>query len=336
MSDVSWIDKSVREALASGEKAIPYDGSHLEKVKIRLKNIRRMNMNLKIRNKTLRLSIVTAIILVLTGGALGAATTTFMKTDKIDYPFVDDSQVIGKWQSVDFVSSVGTFSPDTKTWRGDLFLKELIFIKDGKMLNSINEGNGALAPSPSNWTKGMVINPYEKTASNYEIVDIAGNQYMFYEWKNGDYVFRDMKSSYYVLRKVDGTDYSNMEIPRKTDNTDLPFVNDPSVIGSWKTVDFVETPDLFSPEKQSWISDMFLTGLIFKDEGKLTISNTKGDFSKEYLSWTKDVILDSDGGTASAYIIKEINGSKYMFYEWKSGDYVFRGMQPCYYVLARD
>ena len=50
-------------------------------------------------------------------------------------------------------------------------------------------------------------------------------------------------------------------------------------------------------------------------------------------TWTKGLVLDDD--TASKYIIREIDGSSYMFYEWKSGDYTIRYMKPSYYVLKK-
>ena len=69
------------------------------------------------------------------------------------------------------------------------------------MLVAINEGNGALVYSSSTWTKGTIINSQEKTASKYEIMDINGTTYMFFEWKSGDYVLRGMQPFYYVLKK---------------------------------------------------------------------------------------------------------------------------------------
>ncbi len=45
--------------------------------------------------------------------------------------------------------------------------------------------------------------------------------------------------------------------------------------------------------------------------------------------------MHSGSKTASKYIIKEIDGGKYMFFEWKSGDYTIRGMKPYYYVLKK-
>jgi hypothetical protein len=48
------------------------------------------------------------------------------------------------------------------------------------------------------------------------------------------------------------------------------------------------------------------------------------------------VLLNSQSKTASRYTFKDIDGVKYMFLEWKSGDYTLRDMKPEYYVLMRD
>ncbi|MFH1616740.1 MAG: hypothetical protein ABIG61_16870, partial [Planctomycetota bacterium] len=42
--------------------------------------------------------------------------------DKIDYPFVDDSDVIGNWQSVDFIGNIKDFKPGLEPGQMDLYL----------------------------------------------------------------------------------------------------------------------------------------------------------------------------------------------------------------------
>ncbi len=112
------------------------------------------------------------------------------RTDNIDLPFVNDPQVIGEWESVDFVADISSFNPKQPNWTSELFLKGLTFLQNGKM------------PQPWwTWTKGVVIHHGDKTASHYEIREINGMSYMFFEWKSGDYSIRGMKPIYYVLRK---------------------------------------------------------------------------------------------------------------------------------------
>ena len=110
--------------------------------------------------------------------------------DNIDLPFVNDSEVIGKWKSVDFVRTMDQFVSSQKFWKSSLYLKELKFKKKGKM-----------SVRWLTWTKGVVMHKGDTTASKYLIKKIDGGTYMFYEWKSGDYTIRGMKPCYYVLKK---------------------------------------------------------------------------------------------------------------------------------------
>jgi serine/threonine protein kinase len=110
------------------------------------------------------------------------------------------------------------------------------------------------------------------------------------------------------------------------DNIDLPFVNDPQVIGEWESVDFVADMPDFNPDKQSWTGKLFFPGLTFQENGKTT---------KPWLTWTKGVVMHHGDKTASHYEIREIKGQSYLFLEWKSGDVMVLGMKPSYYVLKK-
>ena len=266
--------------------------------------------------------------------------------DKIDWPFVNDPQLIGTWESVDFVGEMEQFKAGEKQWKGrggDLYLKGLIFKPNGKTFKPW-----------WTWTKGLVFHSGDKTASKYTLKNIEGSTYMFYEWKSGDYTIRHRKPSYYVLKKVSsktsgpldkvwsskqeddddeimGGDKAHIpptstinEQGRIVDKVDYPFVNDPKVIGGWKSVDFVREIYQFNPSKKSWKGKIWLNHIIFEEGGTISRSGQ---------TWTKGLVLSDD--TASKYIIKEIDGSAYMFYEWKSGDYTIRHRKPAYYVLKK-
>jgi beta-lactamase regulating signal transducer with metallopeptidase domain len=264
--------------------------------------------------------------------------------DKIDWPFVNDPQLIGTWESVDFVGEMEGFKAGEKQWKGrggELYLKGLIFKPNGKTFKPW-----------WTWTKGLVFHSGDKTASKYTIKNIEGSTYMFYEWKSGDYTIRHRKPAYYVLKKVSsktsgpldkvwsskqedeimGDDKAHIpatstinEQGRIVDKVDYPFVNDPKVVGGWKSVDFVREINEFNPPKKNWRGELWLNHIIFEEGG--TISRT-GE-----TTWTKGLVLDED--TASKYIIREIDGSAYMFFEWKSGDYTIRHRKPAYYVLKK-
>lgn len=53
------------------------------------------------------------------------------------------------------------------------------------------------------------------------------------------------------------------------------------------------------------------------------------------LEWTKGILLDKHVELAEFYEFKTIDGHDYLFIEWKSGDYVFGGHTPKYYVFKR-
>ena len=252
--------------------------------------------------------------------------------DKVDYPFVNDPKVVGGWKSVDFVREINQFNPSEKSWKGDLHLNHLIF-----------EEGGTMPRSEQTWTKGLVLD--DDTASKYIIREIDGSAYMFYEWKSGDYTIRYMKPFYYVLKKVstEGLKFEpkygkKANIPatstineqgRIVDKIDYPFVNDPQLIGAWKSVDFVGEMEEFKAGEKQWKGrggELYLKELIFLPNG--------GTF-KPWWTWTKGLIFHSGSKTASKYTLKDIEGSTYMFFEWKSGDYTIRHRKPAYYVLKK-
>jgi len=101
--------------------------------------------------------------------------------------FENDLQLIGAWQSVDFVNEVNEFQAGTKIWTGDLFLKELEFKENGKSSKSII------------WTKDWIYTADGKTKAQYHIKSIDGNTYLFLPWLSGDVIIRGMKPAYYVV-----------------------------------------------------------------------------------------------------------------------------------------
>ena len=112
--------------------------------------------------------------------------------DNIVLPFVNDPEVIGDWESVDFVANPSEFNPDKPKWSKDkLFLKGLTF-----------QENGRMPQAWLTWTKGAVMHHGDKTASHYEIKEINGHAYLFFEWKSGDVTISGMKPHYYVLKRA--------------------------------------------------------------------------------------------------------------------------------------
>ena len=111
---------------------------------------------------------------------------------------------------------------------------------------------------------------------------------------------------------------------RLTDEINLPFVDDPRAVGWWTSVDLVPSPDQFTPETPSWKGALALRGFVLLPGG---------ESAQPWWTWTRGVIIDKDDRTASRYEIKEIDGSRFMFMEWKSQDYIFSRRMRGFYVL---
>ena len=105
----------------------------------------------------------------------------------------------------------------------------------------------------------------------------------------------------------------------KTDNIDLPFVNDPDVLGEWKSVDFVADKSEFDPNAPKWKGELFWKGLTFLENGQTL---------QPYYTWTKGVLIHHDDKTASHYEIQKLNGRRYLFVECKNGDVMILGRKP--------
>ena len=117
--------------------------------------------------------------------------------DNIDHPFVVDANVLGVWNAFDFIRDRNDFDPTRKSWKGgELFLRRVEFLSDGRLITVT--GN---RESMVNWTKGLELNQYSKTACAYEIVEHEGKEFLILEWKSGDYSFAG-KIHYYVLTRA--------------------------------------------------------------------------------------------------------------------------------------
>ncbi len=210
------------------------------------------------------------------------------------------------------------------------------------IVNGLVKGITALSPSYK-LTNGLRVGDSEQ-----KIKKAFGDDFKIKESKWKDYLSYKDEGLMFEINKQDRTvmeinvspvpgseSYKKADIPptsyineqgRIVDKVDYPFVNDPKVIGTWKSVDFVREINQFNLAEKSWKGDLYLKGLIFKPNGKTF---------KPWWTWTKGLIFHSGSKTASKYTIKHIEGSTYMFYEWKSGDYTIRYMNPFYYVLKK-
>lgn len=112
-----------------------------------------------------------------------------------------------------------------------------------------------------------------------------------------------------------------------SEDIDLPFVNDPLIVGKWESVDIVYAKEQFNPLKLKFSGTLPYEELYFLPGGK----------RYWIFGWTKGYILKSAGGgnTVNRYEIADINGVIYMFMELKNNDYLRYGQKPVLCVLKK-
>jgi hypothetical protein len=140
----------------------------------------------------------------------------------------------------------------------------------------------------------------------------------------GSYFFNAVETPVFVSLERD--------VERRSDNIKLPFVNDPAVLGEWKSVDFVDKPSDFVPSRPSgrWL---WLEGFKILKGGGIDFLSYRGEGVWKATTWTKGFVLEP--GVARQYEIRDVQGKTYLFLEWKNDDYKVFGAKPKYYVLEK-
>ncbi len=118
--------------------------------------------------------------------------------DDVEIPFILDKKALGFWEAVDLidVQDKKNYSPkdDAKT---DLFMKSMTFNPNGIVYFDTRQTLSKLK-----WTKGKVVNQYQKQVMDYKIKAIGGQTYMILDWKSGDYTFNGDINCCYVFKKL--------------------------------------------------------------------------------------------------------------------------------------
>jgi beta-lactamase regulating signal transducer with metallopeptidase domain len=243
-------------------------------------------------------------------------TDITIATDDINLTFVNDPAVIGTWEPFCLAKTVSDFVPG-ETLKFSAY--SLVFASGGSMS----------APNET-WTKGAVLVADNDTALDYIIREIDGLKYLFLERPDGYPVdFLGKTYGYYVYKWAS----ENVEFELYTDDIDLPFVDDPAVLGTWRYVsNAVSSQSTIVPKGLSvgsydasrpFFSDYANTEMTFSSDGALkeTLARGGSQPASRELTWTKGVVIDPYCKTASAYELREISGITYLFMESKDEGY---------------
>lgn len=238
-------------------------------------------------------------------------------------PFVNDEQVIGKWEIIGIYAVKADFYDN-------LFCVKNFYGEEQKYLYFLPDGERYWAFS---WTKGVLNSPVN---NEYETEQIGDDLYMFVSLKEYEYT-RGGVPTCLVLRKVDSNRYTAEAIARK-DKTDLPFVSDARVVGTWKAHSFLgylwHKSD-FTTETEP-IEDLFFREVTFFPDGNCRLVYEDAVFEgADTVTWTKNYLLRHWNWSACEYEIRPVDGIDYLIIEWKSGDWRYGGYDTNYYVFTR-
>ena len=250
--------------------------------------------------------------------------------------FEDDPAVIGRWKLLGQVRSQSPESWGTPKTPSDTVMEEIVCLPGGSVWWHIL------------WSRGIIYSYYETpntvVPNEYQLHEVDGEKFMTLRWI-GYHCLTDGSDSILLLYKQESDHaYSPREAQTRRDRTDFPYVPDPRLLGTWETVAFVNTPHDFSPAQPLDISALrYVTSISFYERGmcerRIRAQNRGTAVALEYtaagMGEFRGFIINQQQETAEGYLLRELEGVPYLFIQHKSGDYIFGGMEPKYYVFRK-
>ena len=113
--------------------------------------------------------------------------------DDTDFPFVLDESALGYWEICGAVAKIEDY-PDNVLESGYMAM----MVIDTGVCSYISERYSQVIK----WTDGMILDQQSKLNSKYTVKEIAGEEYMFIEWKQSMYIYTG-EFVYVVMKKMD-------------------------------------------------------------------------------------------------------------------------------------
>ncbi len=252
--------------------------------------------------------------------------------------FENDEQAIGKWE---FKGRCQTLPREISK----LLSVENLDTNDERLPKTLFFLPGGSFYWVYAWTKGILYRVSVSLSllipNEYRIVTSNGKEYMLINWLEDDCFVGDRKSCLSVYQKIDGKHYTERETHIFCDDTDIPYVEDPKFVGTWKACALVGNISEFSPEKKYDDEKLYITGIRAMPRGLCIKEMRDGELRYEISQlYSGGVLIHKSMETVEHYKIKEMTHEKqtdtYLFLEHKSGDYVYGGRVNAYYVFKKD
>lgn len=254
-------------------------------------------------------------------------TANTLFDELIHLPFQNDPEVIGKWRLCGMLIDENDLS-SLENISSDVADDEIIFMP-----------GGAIAWKYF-WTKGTLyrICPKYKFAipNTYKTVDIDNSKYMIIQYMSNDCIDFGKDSIMLLYRQINNTAHTEHQIRPNVDKTDLPFVEDESVLGEWLVVDYIpEISDFNSDKRFCKADDLYTLKICFLSRGICIKTFKTTNNATNVLRYTKGYVINDSNLTTEEYQIKTVRDNEYLFVQHKSGDYIYGGIKPYWYVFKR-
>ncbi|MBP3397060.1 MAG: MerR family transcriptional regulator [Clostridia bacterium] len=250
-----------------------------------------------------------------------------------ELPFENDPEVVGLWELCGEITGtdmeqVGLMplenlkEPHCKTF------PKLYFLPGGAMYYLFS------------WSKGVLYRhaAYYNTVipNEYRLFWQDDTRYMCIRWIGQECIDNGEDATLLLYRQVDRREYTEMETHAFVDDVDIPFVPDEDIVGVWDVVDLVRDAHSFSPEHpQVHKGKLYASQIQFMNRGYCYRTWLYKKPLTQNLFYTKGLILNVERRVAEKYVLKELEGERYLIVEHKSGDYEFMGKVFCYYVYKK-
>ena len=246
-----------------------------------------------------------------------------------EIPFEDDPRMLGRWDYCGYL-------PDNTE-----FTSEEILIKDfflHKTLFLLPRGEEVWTYA---WSKNVIychLLTYNLIVSQpCTLFSANGETYLAVQWISAKIIGEENSDGVRIFRQIDTAIYTQETAQVFQDDLNLPYHPDPKIIGYWKTIDFVTSPDLFSPGKRNEDFSSFTymyDGIHFYDNGEalMVLPSIRG-LIEAACRYTAGYIITEQ--FTLPYEYRRHKNNDYLIMEHKNGDYVHTGMIG-YYVFRRE
>ncbi len=254
--------------------------------------------------------------------------------------FIDDPEAVGRWELL------GTLPALTagERWTEHLDLiagpsddpsflcsPSITFLPGGRPYWVFFWTSGVLFTSGGALDNYCIPNPYE-------IARVGNETLMLIKFFDLEDIWDSGRIRQQVYRRVDQTHYTEETVRLFIDDIELPYEADEQVLGCWRSVAFVRDTEDFRADTQGNDAQLLPTHqMIFRERGMGTkVLYSGGSTSQSLMEYTRGYVLNRWAQTAERYFIQRIAQREYLFVEHKSGDYMYGGLRPYWYVFVRE